>query len=71
MPGLRDQTALSVLCLSLLVRFWTVNGLTDHSSSEISHTDPEQHVEDRRATTRAGINDKIAVVCHVLFNSVV
>uniref|UniRef100_A0A8C1C6E7 AE binding protein 1b n=1 Tax=Cyprinus carpio carpio TaxID=630221 RepID=A0A8C1C6E7_CYPCA len=55
MPGLRDQTALSVLCLSLLVLFWTVNGLTDHSSSEISHTDPEQHVEDRRATTRADL----------------
>uniref|UniRef100_A0A671RGB0 Inactive carboxypeptidase-like protein X2 n=1 Tax=Sinocyclocheilus anshuiensis TaxID=1608454 RepID=A0A671RGB0_9TELE len=53
MPGLRDQTALSVLCLSLLVRFWTVNGLTDHSSSEISHTASEQHVENRSATTGA------------------
>ncbi|XP_026125574.1 inactive carboxypeptidase-like protein X2 [Carassius auratus] len=46
---LRDQTALSVLCLSLLVRFWTVNGLTEHINSEISHTAPDQNVEDRRA----------------------
>ncbi|XP_042586069.1 inactive carboxypeptidase-like protein X2 [Cyprinus carpio] len=49
MLGLRDQTALSVLFLSLLVRFWTVNGLTQLSNSEISHTAPDQHVEDRRA----------------------
>ncbi|XP_052459761.1 inactive carboxypeptidase-like protein X2 isoform X2 [Carassius gibelio] len=55
MPGRRDQTALSVLCLSLLVRVWTVNGLTDHSRSAISHTTPEQHVEDRRATTKADL----------------
>lgn len=46
--GLRDQAARSVLCLSLLVHVWTVNGLTEHSNSEISHTAPEQHVEDRR-----------------------
>lgn len=51
MLGLRDQTALSVLFLSLLVRFWTVNGLTQLSNSEISHTAPDQHVEDRRAGT--------------------
>lgn len=51
MVGLRDQAARSVLCLSLLVHVWTVNGLTEHSNSEISHTAPEQHVEDRRAGT--------------------
>ncbi|XP_043103403.1 inactive carboxypeptidase-like protein X2 [Puntigrus tetrazona] len=55
MPGLRDQTALSVLCLSLLVHVWTVNGLTELGNSEISHTAPEQHVEDRRATTGADL----------------
>lgn len=51
MVGLRDQAALSVLGLSLLVHVWTVNGLTEHSNSEISYTAPEQHVEDRRAGT--------------------
>lgn len=63
MPGLRDQAALSVLYLSLLVYFWTVNGLTEHCKSEISHTAPEQHVEDGKATSGAGTNDKI-----LLFN---
>lgn len=62
MPGLRDQAGLSVLYLSLLVYFWTVNGLTEHSKSEISHTAPE-HVEDGKATSGAGTNDKI-----LLFN---
>ncbi|XP_073675355.1 uncharacterized protein aebp1b [Garra rufa] len=54
MPGLKDQTALSLLCLSLLVRFWTVNGLPEHSNSEISRTAPEQH-EHRRAATGADL----------------
>lgn len=40
-----------VLCLSLLVLSWEVNGLTEHSKSEISHTDREQHVEDRNVTS--------------------
>lgn len=53
--GLRDQAALSVLCLSLLVYVWTVNGLAQHSNSEISHTAPEQHVEDRRADLQVKI----------------
>ncbi|XP_056319147.1 inactive carboxypeptidase-like protein X2 isoform X2 [Danio aesculapii] len=51
MLGLRDQTTLAVLCLSLLVHFWRVNGQTEHSKSEISHTDREQHVEDRNVTS--------------------
>ncbi|ROI69445.1 Adipocyte enhancer-binding protein 1 [Anabarilius grahami] len=55
MPGLRDQAALSVLYLSLLVYFWSVNGLTEHCKSEISHTAPEQHVEDGKATSGADV----------------
>ncbi|KAK7146401.1 hypothetical protein R3I93_013983 [Phoxinus phoxinus] len=55
MPGLRDQAPLSVLYLSLLVYFWTVNGLTEHRESEISHTAPEQHVEHRKATSGADV----------------
>ncbi|XP_696022.6 uncharacterized protein aebp1b isoform X1 [Danio rerio] len=51
MLGLRNQKTLVVLCLSLLVPSWEVNGLTEHSKSEISHTDREQHVEDRNVTS--------------------
>lgn len=42
---------MAVLCLSLLIHFWRVNGLTEHSKSEISHKDREEHVEDRNITS--------------------